>query len=254
MAKHSMTGGILAALLLLGAHHQADAQELPGWAAGLDPTGLSQSVRDLGRDARSPEADSDNDEMGEWDLSQFAPSLTAIAAGHTERPNIMGSLEGQMDEIMALQALSLASSIADAALGAALSGGAGLMNSAPHLAMQAASSGQVAGRMAAAKGQTRAAIAKAEAERAADRIVPDADRPAEAQAILSVLQGSGRGSAAWENPATGASGRITVQAMRKKGASPMTCRLVRQEWRQGKSKRTGTMPVCQSGGEWYDLS
>jgi hypothetical protein len=32
------------------------------------------------------------------------------------------------------------------------------------------------------------------------------------------------------------------------------CRAVKQEWRNGKRTRTGTMTVCPSNGEWYDLS
>jgi hypothetical protein len=84
------------------------------------------------------------------------------------------------------------------------------------------------------------------------QLVPDADRPSEAQAILPILQGSGGTSAAWQNPATGASGRVTLKPTDKKMFGGMDCRIVKRELKG--SKRTGEMLACRNNGEWYDLS
>jgi hypothetical protein len=256
MIRTSIRRKIFALGIMIAACSQAGAgpRDVPGWAAGLDPTGVAQMASDLARNGQPQPEEDEGEESAEVNFGGFAPSLKDIAAGRTERPNIMASVESQADEIMALQVMSFGSSVANAAIGAALSGGASLASSAPQLAVQAASAGMAVTQMTAVKGQLRAAIAQAEAQRAAERIVPDEDRPLEAQAILSVLEGRGRGSATWQNPATGASGKVTVQALNRKVPSSMDCRLVKQQWTDGKRKRAGSMSVCRSGGEWYDLS
>jgi hypothetical protein len=108
--------------------------------------------------------------------------------------------------------------------------------------------------LAAARGQASAAIAQAGAQRAAQQLVPDADRPAEARAILSILDGAGAASAAWQNPSTGASGKVSLKPTNRKAFGALDCRLVRREMRSGGATRTGEMLACRSNGEWYDLS
>jgi hypothetical protein len=153
------------------------------------------------------------------------------------------------NEMVTRQAMSIASTIA----GAAMSGGVGLAAAAPSLVMQAASTGVAMGAMGSAEGQIDQAIQQAEAQRAAERVIPDEDRPAEAQAILSVVNGPGGRSAAWQNPQTGSSGRVTIRQ-----ASPVPggirCRLVEQEWKRGGERRKSGMTVCTQNGVWFDLS
>jgi surface antigen len=137
-------------------------------------------------------------------------------------------------------------------IGGAMTGGIGLAASAPSLIMRTASTGMAMGQMAAADAQIEETMAKAEAARMASRIVPDGDRPAEAQALLSIIDGPNGKSASWRNPDTGASGRITVRHTNT--SAGMTCRIVEQEWKTGAESRKGSMAICRQDGRWYDLS
>ncbi len=250
MAKASASTGMLVLALALAACNQTSAVPMVGasMVTAFDPTGISGTAVGL--------ASSVGAQVGtgaapaEPDFGQFAPRLRDVAAGNTARPNPMASIDSQVDGIMAMQTLGLASSVTGAAIGGAMSGGVGLIGAAPQLAMQAAMTSERSSRLAAMSSQTRASLAKAEAERAAGRIVPDEDRPAEAQAILSIADAEGRGSAAWDNPETGASGRVTIQPVnRANGPATVTCRLVQQEWKRGQVARKGSMAICRSGGE-----
>lgn len=219
-------------------------------AARLDPTGLSASVVGTARDLR-PNSEVPDD-SGSIDLSLIAPRLDAVAAGDLSRPDMAGAIDGRISQAMTMQTLNLAASVANAGVGAAMTGGASL--AAPSLLMQAAGTGYAVSKMSEARGQVRGTMARAEAERAAARIVPDADRPAEAQAILSVIDGAGR-SAAWQNPTSGASGKVTIKALnRSQMPGDIRCRLVVREWRGTGGSRRGNMMVCASCGVWYDLS
>jgi hypothetical protein len=218
--------------------------------AQYDPTGLSGTA--IGLSQSLPQGSQGTPGA---DYSKFAPRLRDVAAGNTARPSLIGYLDSTMGEMQAAQTAGFASSVAGAAISGAMTGGTSLIASAPTLAVQAAGTGAMTARMAAAQAQTKASLAQMEAERAAARIVPDADRPAEAQAILSIVDDASGGSAAWSNPETGSSGRVTIRLMNKADASGApVCRAVRQEWRNGKRAKTGTMTVCQSNGDWYDMS
>lgn len=240
------------ALTVSGCNQTSAPSAAANVVAQLDPTGLSSTAIGMAESSR-PEAA--GDDSAAPDLSMFAPRLRDVAAGHTTRPNMLASIDSKMDEMMALQTMGIASSVAGAAIGGVMTGGTSLVSAAPGIAMQAAMTGVMTSQMAAAKTQSRAAVAAADAERAANRIVPDEDRPSEARAILSLVGNAGTRSATWQNPETGASGKVTIQAVNKKNVpDTLICRLVKQEWKSGKSTRTGSMPICQSGGEWYDLS
>jgi len=118
------------------------------------------------------------------------------------------------------------------------------------MAMQAGMAAQVQ----ASQNIVNSARARGQAERAASQPVPDPDRPAEAQAILSVIEkGYGSGTA-WQNPQTGASGRVTIRPVAKGSFKGQDCRLVQREWRGGGKARKGDMVACRSNGEWYALS
>jgi hypothetical protein len=92
----------------------------------------------------------------------------------------------------------------------------------------------------------------ASAQFAASQFLPDADRPAEAQAALSVLNGAGS-SASWQSP-SGASGKVSLKTSNRKLFGGMDCRLLRREATSGRTGRTGEMLACRQNGEWYDLS
>lgn len=246
MTKIPAWTGIAAMALALAACNQSTAGAVAvGAATALDPTGLSGAAVGMAQSAQ-PEAD-----PATMDFSSFAPRLRDVAAGNTARPNYLASVDRMTGKLMADQAAGMASEVGRAAIDGALTGGVGLIGAAPVLAKKAVNAGIIAGTMASARGQASAGIAQAEAQRAAEQFVPDADRPAEAQAILSILDQPG-GSAAWQNPGTGASGKVTLKAVDRKMFSGMDCRLVKRELKG--SKRTGEMLACRSNGEWYELS
>jgi hypothetical protein len=245
MIGASARASILVTALALAACNQSAGV---GAATGLDPTGLSGAAVSMTQSAQPEAASSD------VDFSSFAPRLTDIAAGNTARPNHLAAFDRQAGQIMAMQAAGMARTVGNAAVGGALTGGVGLAAAAPSLAMQAATAGMMGGQLSTARGQASAAIAQAEAERAAKQLVPDADRPAEARAVLSVLDGTGGASATWQNPSTGASGKVTVKPMNKARFGDFDCRLIRRELRSGGATRTGEMLACRSKGEWYELS
>ena len=153
-----------------------------------------------------------------------------------------------------MQTLNLAASVANAGIGAAMSGGASLAAAAPSLVMKAAGTAYTAAQMSAASSQMRSTMAQADAERSASRVVPDVDRPTEAQAILSVIDGAGR-SATWRNSASGAAGKVTIKSLSNPGLpGDLRCRIVVQEWRGSGETRKGNMMACSRHGVWYDLS
>lgn len=247
MTKSFTSIAILA--LALGACNETGGARMAGAVAGLDPTGIAGTAASFAQSA-APEDDASENVK----LSRIATRLRDVAAGRTDRPNLMAAVDSQMSQAMAMQNLALASTIAQAAVGGAMTGGVGLLAAAPGIAMQAASTGMMTAQMSAARSQVQSAMVQADAERAASRIVPQEDRPSEAKAILSVVDGAGGRSATWSNPETGASGRVSVQHLSKGGMPGLVCRIVNQEWRGSEGSRKGAMVVCKQDGEWYDLS
>jgi hypothetical protein len=238
--------GLVALMAACNASGSADM------AARLDPTGISGTVVGTARDLRPNTEDADAPR--EFNLGLMAPRLDAVAAGDLSRPNMAAAADSQINQAMTMQTLNLAASVANAGIGAAMSGGASLAAAAPGLAMRAAGTGYAMAKMGEAKTRIRDATAGAEAERTAARVVPDEDRPAEARAILSVVAGTGR-SASWQNPASGASGKVTVKALNgPQLPSGMRCRMIAQEWRGTGGSRSGHMMACAHHGVWYDLS
>lgn len=248
----AVTGlGALAMISILAACNQTGAGSIAlGAATGLDPTGLSGTAVSLVQSAQ-PERDPDPQSI---DFSRFASRLSDVTAGNTARPDYLGEIDRQSSLMMARHAAGMASTVASAAIGGAMTGGVGLAAAAPSLAMQAAAAGMTSSQLAAARGQASASIAQAEAQRASQQLVPDADRPAEARAVLSILAGAGASSATWQNPATGASGRVSLKPTNRKAFGELDCRLIRRELRSGGTARSGEMLACRSSGEWYDLS
>jgi hypothetical protein len=233
----------------LCACNQTGGGRMAGAVASLDPTGIAGTAASLAQSASPDEEDASETVK----LSRIATRLRDVAAGRTDRPNLMAAVDSQMSQAMAMQNLALASTIAQAAVGGAMTGGVGLLAAAPSIAMQAASTGMTTAQMSAARSQVQTAMVQADAERAASRIVPEEDRPSEARAILSVIDGGGR-IATWSNPETGASGKVGIQRVSKGGMPGIACRIVNQEWKGSQGTRKGAMVVCKQDGEWYDFS
>lgn len=249
MIRASTQASILLVALALAACNQTGAGSAAAdVATSLDPTGVSGAALSLAASAE-PEARAQT-----VDFSLLGPRLSDVAAGNTAGPNYMGEFDRQATRMMAEQAGKMTVSAGNAAVEAALTGGLSLAGSGNTLAMQGLSSAALAAQLAAARGYASADVAKAQAQRAATQLVPDADRPAEARAILSLLDRPGESSATWQNPATGASGKVTVRTSDPAMTGGMECRLLKRELRSGNRTRTDDMLACRSGGEWYDLS
>jgi hypothetical protein len=183
-------------------------------------------------------------------FAAFAPRLSDIAAGNIAGPDHAAAYQRQMNQVTASQAATMGMTATQSTIDAIFSGGRSLMTSVPYMAMQAGMAAQAQ----ASQDIVNAARARGQAERAASQPVPDPDRPAEAQAILSVIEkGYGSGTA-WQNPQTGASGRVTIRPVVKGSFKGQDCRLVQREWRGGGKARKGDMVACRSNGEWYALS
>lgn len=243
MAPSNKLAGVV--LLCLGqiACNQTAGMQVANTAAGLDPTGVAGAALGF---AQSVQPEENQDAGSGFNLSQIAASLDDVAAGRTDRPRLANPMKGMMTKMAANQAMNVASTV----IGGAMSGGIGLAAAAPGLVMQAASTGMAMSRMAAVDAQVEEAMAQAEAARAANRIVPDEDRPAEARAILSIVNG-GR-SAVWRNDESGASGKVSLGRLNKAGG--MSCRVVEQQWKGGGEARKGNFVICVQDGVWYDLS
>ncbi|MBM6579052.1 hypothetical protein ILT44_02560 [Microvirga sp. BT689] len=249
MRKTSIWIGVAAAGLMLAACNQTGVDSTAlGVAAGLDPTGLSGAAMDVAETAETASGSS------RVDFSALAPRLKDIAAGNTSGPNYMAPIDQRFAEMTAKQSAKMARSAAQAGIDAALTGGMSLSGSAYSLAVQGAGNAMLAGQMASARAQASADVAKAEAQRKATQLVPDADRPFEAQAVLAILEGGAGNSMAWQNPATGASGKVTFKAMDKKMFGGLDCRMFLREWNGGGTVRKGDMLACRNKGEWYDFS
>lgn len=235
--------------LALSACNQTSAGSAAGEiASALDPTGLSGLAKDA---ADAAQASSGSAGV---DFSSMAPRLADIAAGNTSGPNYMAPVDRQIALTMARQSASMARSAGYAAIDAAMTGGMSLAGSGYSLAMQGAGNAMLAAQMASVRAQASADVAKAEAQEKAAQLVPDADRPSEAQAVLSIIDGSSGKSASWQNPATGASGKVTLKAMDKRMFGGLDCRSIQREWKSGATLRRGDMLACRSKGEWYLLS
>jgi hypothetical protein len=247
-------GAIVALGLILSACNQTGAGSAAGEvAAALDPTGISGTALNVAEAAQAA-----SDPSAGVDFSAIAPRLADIAAGNTAGPNYMAPIDRQIALTMARQSAKMAQSAGnaavDTAVGAALSGGTSLVGSGYGLAMQGAGNAMLAAQMAGARAQASADVARAEAQQRAEQLVPDADRPSEARAVLSILGGSSGNSASWQNPATGASGRVVLKVMDKRMFGGLDCRSIQREWRSGPTTRRGDMLACRDRGEWYVLS
>ncbi|MBF9196302.1 hypothetical protein [Microvirga terrestris] len=251
MIRIATGAAALAMMFMLAACNQTGAGSAAISAAtALDPTGLSGTAIGLAESAQ-PERDPDPKDM---DFSSFAPRLSDIAAGNMAGPDYLREFDKQASQMMAEQAADTARSVGQEAIDGVLSGGLSLAGAGPSLAMQGLRGSMLAGQLAAARGQINASVAQGEAQRAAEQFLPNGDRPAEARAVLSIIDRPVGSNASWKNPETGASGRVTLKSRDRNSFGGLDCRILTREATSSRTGRISEMLACRNKGEWYDFS
>jgi hypothetical protein len=140
----------------------------------------------------------------------------------------------------------------------ALTGGAAAVTDLPSMATGAVAAHEKLAAAQEAQAAVDAAYAAAEATRAETALVPDADRPFEAAALLALVKQPAGTRLTWNNPKTGASGAAALGAEKTgesgPGGDPVTCRTVLREYVLGTVSRDGLGTICREAEVWYDLS
>lgn len=178
------------------------------------------------------------------DLKLIGSRLLDVADGRItgpERPDLMGPVALGMMREHGMQ-------VAQTMLVGSLTGGANLVGNLPALA----EGGMSIARTAQAQQRINDAYEKAAKARAETAVVPDADRPDEAKALLSIMDGPPGRPAEWDNDATGAAGRVIVTRDLPMDGG-ISCRLVQREWRGAEDFRSGEAAICRQGADWYQL-
>jgi hypothetical protein len=218
-----------------------------GMATQFDPTGLSTTALIASRVAQS------RARMQEFKEMQANPQKVQLATMFTPLQDVANGKTalrtGDISDAKGALAIQHSVGIAGAVVRGATAGPVGMIMAVPEVAFRAAD----AGRTAAVVGSAEARFAQYEAKRSTERAVPNEDRPAEAQAILTILGEPLGRSVTWANPATGATGKATLQSA-PHIYEGVQCRLLAQEWRRGGERRKGQVAVCNQDGVWYDLT
>ena len=140
----------------------------------------------------------------------------------------------------------------------AFTGGATMVTSLPSMATGAVAAHEKLVSAQEAQATVDAAYAAAEATRAETALVPDADRPFEAAALLELVKQQAGIRLTWNNPKTGASGAVALGAEKTgesgQGGNPVTCRTVLREYVLDTVSRDGLGTICREAKVWYDLS
>lgn len=248
-------------------------------AASYDPTGLAGSALGYGSMAAAMAgAVNGADEAAVEKAEEEDAAATAIAAATGTDPaaepvaledvdlGLIGSrladvaqgrlVEPERPDLMGPVALGLlrehGPQVARTMLVGSLTGGMGLAGNLPGIARGVVSEGSSVMRTAQAQQRINDAYEAARKARIEAEAVPDADRPAEAQALLSILDGPPGRAKEWENGETGAAGRVIVtRNLPMEG--DVSCRLVQREWRAGEEFRSGEAAICRQGADWYQL-
>lgn len=215
-------------------------------AAAVDPTGITSLVGGAVTNEAPPP-------QPPLSIAQMGAKLSDVAAGHVMHPDLTASASAALGAAKARILAGSARSVASTLAGAAMSGGIGLIAAAPSLAMNAAMTGMAMSQLGAAEAQVAEAAAETAAARASARIVPDDDRPAEARALLSIVDKPAGATARWSNPDTGASGTVTLDKVLEEDG-PVACRPGTRTYKQQGAGRKGGVVLCRQDGEWYELS
>jgi hypothetical protein len=145
----------------------------------------------------------------------------------------------------------------------AVTGGTGLITGLPAVAAGAHAAEQTLAAAQAAQAEIDAAYAHSDRLRAQTALVPDADRPCEAAALLEGADQPAGTRLAWHNPQTGARGSVEL-GPHQTGDNPhagdavsgdaISCRRVHREYQHGTVSRTGLGTICRQRHVWYDSS
>jgi len=180
--------------------------------------------------------------------------LSTLAAGTVTGPHPPDLVRAALTEIAAEHGPAVARRM----MIGAFTGGATVVTDLPSMAKGAMAAHEKLVAAEQAQGEIAAAYAAAEATRAETALVPDADRPFEAAALLKLVNQPAETRLTWNNPKTGASGAVALGAaetgQRRPGVEPVTCRTVLREYVQGPVSRGGLGTICREGAVWYDLS
>lgn len=185
---------------------------------------------------------------GPASLAEIGAPLPDIAAGRPAAPRPPDLVREALAGIAAEHGPAVAARLA----AAALTGGAAGVTALPAFAEGAAGAVRALEEAAASQAEIDAAYAASAAARDEAAVVPGPDRAVEAEALLRVADRASETAEDWNNPATGAGGRVVVGDYAD--ALPgVPCRAVRREYRLGATARAGRGLICRQDGVWYDL-
>lgn len=186
---------------------------------------------------------------GEPDLGHVGVPLPDLAAGRVDGPVPPDLVREALKEIAVEHGPGLAGQLAANMLTGGLVGAASL----PSLAGDAADAARTLKAAAEEQAVVDAAYAEERRTRSETALVPDADRPSEAAALLGIADRQEPATARWTNVETGASGMVATAAGGGVPGVPASCRLVERRYEKGAFSRDGKGLICKQDGVWYDL-
>jgi hypothetical protein len=187
-------------------------------------------------------------------LDTVGVPLSKLAAGIVTGPRPPDLIRAALADIAAENGPALARRM----MISTFTGGTAMVTGLPSMASGAVAAHEKLAAAQEAQAVIDAAYATAEATRAETALVPDADRPFEASALLELVNQPAGTRVTWDNPKTGASGAVALGTAKtgesRPGTDPVTCRTVLREYVQGAISRGGLGTICREGAVWYDLS
>jgi len=213
-----------------------------------DRTGLSALADDAA--ARYAKAMSTDDVP----LDTVGVPLTKLASGIVTGPRPPDLVRSALTDMAAEHGPTVARRM----MVGAFTGGAAMVTDLPSMAAGAVAAHEKLAAAQEAQATVNAAYAAAEATRAETSLVPDADRPFEATALLKLVGQPAESRLTWSNPKTGASGAVALGSEKtgenQRGGDSIICRTVLREYVLGTVSRSGFGTICREGLVWYDLS
>jgi hypothetical protein len=187
-------------------------------------------------------------------LDTVGVPLTKLASGIVTGPRPPDLVRAALADIAAEHGPAVARRM----IVSSFTGGATMVTDLPSMATGAVAAHEKLVAAQEAQATVDAAYAAAEATRAETALVPDADRPLEAAAILELVKRPTGTRLTWSNPRTDASGAVVLGPEKtgesQQGSDPVTCRTVLREYVLGAVPRGGLGTICREGTVWYDLS
>jgi hypothetical protein len=187
-------------------------------------------------------------------LDTVGVPLTKLASGIVTGPRPPDLVRAALAGIAAENGPAVARGM----MAGAFTGGATMVTGLPSMATGAMAAHEKLAAAQEAQAAVDAAYAVAEATRAETALVPDADRPFEAAALLELVKQPAGTRLTWNNPKTGANGAVALGAEKTgesgPGGDPVICRTVLREYVLDTVSRNGVGTICRDATVWYDLS